>query len=175
VTPLKSRGATLLRNRSGCRKGQSRSAVGFNFLTEAQIWYNRNPDQRVLGEEFENVIVLSDDFYDEVIRHPVPNDLEAVQTLAASPAVLDLYMWLSYRCFKTAGAKSIPIFGEFGLANQLGSVEYSRPRRFRAMLEQWLATIRAIWPECPARVSADGERLTVAHAEAVLRTQARPL
>ena len=24
-----------------------------NFLSEAQIWYNRSPDQRVLGEEFE--------------------------------------------------------------------------------------------------------------------------
>lgn len=146
----------------------------FNFLSEAQIWYNRSPDQRVLGEEFENVIALSDDFYDEVIRHPVPNDLEAVKTLAASPAILDLYMWLSYRCFKADRAESIPIFGEFGLANQLGSVEYSRPRRFRAVLDQWLGTIRAIWPDCPARISADGERLTVAHSEAVLRGAAAP-
>jgi hypothetical protein len=110
----------------------------FNFLSEAQIWYNRGPDQRVLGEEFENVIALSDDFYDEVVRHPVPDDLEAVKTLAASPAILDLYMWLSYRCFKAENAESVPIFGEFGLASQLGSVEYGRPRRFRAMLDQWL-------------------------------------
>jgi hypothetical protein len=144
----------------------------FNFLSEARIWYNRSPDQRVLGEEFENVIALSDDFYDEVVRHPVPNDLEAVKTLAASPAILDLYMWLSYRCFKAERAESIPIFGEFGLANQLGSVEYSRPRRFRAMLDQWLETIRAIWPDCPARISADGERLMVTHSEAILRPAA---
>ena len=43
------------------------------------------------------MIALSDDFYDEVVRHPVPNDLEVVKTLAASPAILDLYMWFSYR------------------------------------------------------------------------------
>ncbi len=146
----------------------------FNFLSEAQIWYNRSPDQRVLGEEFENVIALSNEFYDEVVRHPVPNDLDAVKTLAASPAILDLYMWLSYRCFKAETTESIPIFGEFGLAGQLGSVEYSRPRRFRAMLDQWLGTIRAIWPDCPARISADGERLMVAHSEAVLRAAAPP-
>ena len=54
---------------------------------------------------------------------PVPNDLEAVKAACCiSPAVLDLYMWLSYRCFKAKGVETIPIFGEFGLANQIGSV-----------------------------------------------------
>jgi hypothetical protein len=140
----------------------------FNFLREAQIWYNRTPDQQALSEEFENVIVLSDEFYQETVAHPVPTDLEAVKVLAAAPAVLDLFMWLSYRCFKARGPESIPIFGEFGLANQIGTVEYSRPRRFRAMLDQWLTTIRVIWPECPARLSADGQFLTVNRAAAVV-------
>ena len=30
----------------------------------------------------------------------------------------------------------IPLFGDVGLTAQLGSVEYTRPRRVRAMLEQ---------------------------------------
>jgi Plasmid encoded RepA protein len=143
----------------------------FNFLREAQIWYTRTPDQRVLSADFENLIMLSDDFYQEVVAHPVPNDLEAVKLLAASPAVLDLYMWLSYRCFKAKSVETIPIFGEFGLANQIGTVEYSRPRRFRAMLEQWLRTIRAMWPECPARISKDGQSLVIQHAPAILRRE----
>lgn len=105
----------------------------FHFLREAQIWYSRTLEQRALSSEFENVVVLTDKFYQEVLSHPVPNDLEAVKLLAASPAVLDLYIWLSYRCFKAQGPELIPILGEFGVANQLGCVEYSRPRRFRAM------------------------------------------
>ena len=48
----------------------------FNFMSEAKIWYSRTPDR---STEFKNVIVLSDDFYQEVIAHPVPNDLEAVK------------------------------------------------------------------------------------------------
>ncbi len=115
--------------------------------------------------------MLSDDFYNEVLAHPVPNDLEAVKVLAASPAVLDLYMWLSYRCFKSKGPEAVPIFGPYGLASQLGSVEYSRPRRFRAMLEQWLRSIRAMWPGCPARISADGRSLQITHALAVMPAQ----
>ena len=69
----------------------------FNFMREAQIWCNRNPDQQPISSEFENVIVLSDDFYQEILAHPIPNDLEAVKLLGSAPAVLDLYMWLSYR------------------------------------------------------------------------------
>lgn len=140
----------------------------FNFLREAQIWYHRSPDQRVLSGEFENQILLSDDFCQEIVAHLIPNDLEAVKLLAASPAVLDLYMWLSYRYYKAKGVEVIPTFGEFGLANQIGTVEYSRPRRFRAMLGQWLQTIRAMWPQCPARISSDGRSLMIQHAPAVL-------
>jgi hypothetical protein len=143
----------------------------FNFMSEAQIWYTRTPDQHVLSSEFENVVMLSDEFYNEVTSHPLPNDLDAVKVLAASPAVLDLYMWLTYRCFKASGTESIPIFGDFGLAGQIGTVEYSRPRRFRGMLEQWLRTIRAIWPECPAHIAARGEHLIVRHAAAVRRSR----
>ncbi len=54
----------------------------FNFLREAQIWYNRAQNQPVLSEEFENVIVLSDEFYQEVMAHPIPTDLEAIRLLA---------------------------------------------------------------------------------------------
>jgi hypothetical protein len=117
------------------------------------------PDQRTLSSEFENVIVLSDELYQELTAHPVPNDLDAIKVLSASPAVLDLFMWLSYRCFTARGVESIPLFGDFGLANQIGTTDYSRPRRFRAIVEQWLGTIRALWPQCPARTSGDGQAI----------------
>jgi len=139
----------------------------FHFLREARIWYHRRPEQTVLSGEFENVIVLSDEFYQEISAHPIPTDLEVVKVLAGAPAVLDLFLWLSYRCFLARDEEAIPLFGPFGLAQQLGSVEYSRPRRFRAKLEQWLSTICALWPECPARLSADSQSLLVGPGTAV--------
>lgn len=140
----------------------------FSFFREAQIWYSRDPEQFPLSEQFENVIVLSDEFYPEIAAHPIPADLEAVKVLAGAPAVLDLFMWLSYRCFLAKGEESIPLLGAFGLANQIGSVEYARPRRFREKLDQWLNTIRVLWPECPARISRDGTSLIVSKARAVV-------
>jgi len=141
----------------------------FNFLSEAQIWYSRDPAQEPLSAGFENVIVLSDEFYKEVIAHPIPADLEAVKAFGSAPAVLDLFMWLTYRCFTAKAEERIPLFGDFGLTAQL---EHSRPRRFRAMLEQWLCQVRAVWPNCPAQICSDGQYLRLSPAKAILPTTA---
>lgn len=136
----------------------------FNFFREARIWYAGRQSGFPRSERFENVIVLSDEFYKEVMAHPIPTDLDAVRVLHAAPGILDLFVWLSYRCFTSRGDEQLPLFGTFGLASQLGSVEYSRPRRFRMKLEEWLRVISAIWPECPARISADGKTLRIGSA-----------
>jgi Plasmid encoded RepA protein len=141
----------------------------FNFLREAHIWYNRR-NGNVPGE-FGNMIILSDEFYQEVMAHPIPTDLEVVKVLAAAPAALDLYVWLSYRCFTAKAEESVPIFGPFGLVRQIGSLEYSCERRFRAKLGQWLRTIRAIWPGCPARIADDGRYLLVSSGTPILSEQ----
>src|SRR5215471_12805005 len=139
----------------------------FNFLREAQIWYDRDSFQDSGGEHFENVIVLSDEFYNEILAHPIPTGVDAVKVLASAPAVLDLFMWLVYRCFIAKRQEQIPLFGDCGLTAQLGSVEYTRPRRFRAMLQQWLSTIRTVRPGCPAKVSSGGHYLAIGPAKAI--------
>ena len=135
----------------------------FNFLKEAEIWYGRS----ALPLSAQNTITLTDEFYAEVASHPIPADLEAIKTFAAAPALMDLFMWLSYRCFVAKGPESIPLFGPFGLTHQLGCAEYSRPSRFRAMLEQWMVTVRLVWPECPAQIISSGRVLLIDRASAV--------
>ena len=115
-----------------------------------------------------NVIVLSVEFYKEVTSHPVPTDLDAVKVLTSSPGLLDLFMWLSYRCYVAKAQEAISLFGRFGVVAQIRPADYSRPRRLRQRIEKWLNTIRIMWPECPARISSDGDRLIVAPACAVL-------
>ena len=62
----------------------------------------------------------------------------------------------------------MPLFGDFGLQNQLGSAEYARPRKFREKLQRWLDLVRTLWPECPAHIGDGGAALVVAPAIAVL-------
>ncbi len=140
----------------------------FNFMSEARIWYSRDPDQRLLPGDCQNMIVLSDEFYREILDHPIPTDLEAAKALSSSPGALDLFMWLSYRCFTARGKERVPLFGDFGLVSQLGSVEYARPRKFREKLEGWLKLVRAMWPQCPASIDREGTGLFVDRAHSVL-------
>jgi hypothetical protein len=145
----------------------------FNFMREARIWYSRDPQQETLPGALENEIVLSDEFFREISTHSIPTDLEAAKALSSAPAALDLFMWLSYRCFTAKGPERIPIFGDFGLTGQLGSAEYVRPRKFRERLERWLDLVRAIWPECPAQIATDGENLMIRPATALARKEER--
>jgi hypothetical protein len=140
----------------------------FNFMSEARIWYSRDPEQRLLPGDCQNLIVLSDEFYSEILNHPIPTDLEAAKALSSSPAALDLFMWLSYRCFTARRKECVPLFGDFGLISQLGSAEYARPRKFREKLESWLGLIRAMWHECPAWIDKNGTGLLVDRAYAVV-------
>jgi hypothetical protein len=92
-------------------------------MREARICHQCGAVQPVLGEQFENVIALSYEFYSEVIAHPIPADMKAVKLLAAAPADLDLFIWLTYRCITAKGRELIPIYCACGLVSQLGSVE----------------------------------------------------
>jgi len=126
----------------------------FNFMREAKIWYEG-------GAGSESIVVLSDEFFAEVMAHPIPADLDPIALLVASPGALDLFLWLSYRSFTAKTQQSIPLFGSFGLIAQLGCVEYSRPRRFTAKLEEWLQLIRLIRPGSGAYVDQSRRRLII--------------
>ena len=40
-----------------------------------------------------------EDFFNEIIAHPVPIDMNILKSLKRSPLGLDLYLWLTYRMF----------------------------------------------------------------------------
>jgi len=105
------------------------------------------------------------------MSHPIPSDMEAAKAFSCSRVALDLFIWLSYRCFVAKGCERVPLFGDFGLVNQLGSSDYARPRKFRERLEGWLDLVRAMWPECPAVMDTTGTgiwRLSLEHIEATV-------
>ena len=86
---------------------------------------------RQAGALAENTVTLSPAFWDELRTHPIPVDTEVVRALANNPGCLDLYTWLTWRCYQAKDTQRIPLFGPMGLASQLGVQEYARERKFR--------------------------------------------
>lgn len=81
-------------------------------------WSPHNCSQDVL---WESEIKLSQLFFDEVSKSPVPIDWRAVAVLKHSALALDLYFWLTHRMKYLKETTTIPWFGETGLYGQLGS------------------------------------------------------
>ena len=49
--------------------------------------------------QWDSKIELSEKFFHEIIRHPVPLDMNTLTALKWSSLGLDLYLWLTYRTF----------------------------------------------------------------------------
>ena len=71
--------------------------VSSSVADRSEFWWNeRKPDERVL---WESKIYLGEAFFNEIIRHPVPIDMNTLKALTRCALGLDLYLWLTYRTF----------------------------------------------------------------------------
>jgi hypothetical protein len=143
-----------------------------HFFDHARLWFSKENDRNAGRRE--NLITLSAQFWEELRTDPIPVDTEVVRVLANNPGCLDLYTWLTWRCYQAKASERIPLFGPFGLAAQLGVQEYARDRKFRERIRNWLKLVRLYWPDCPAVVSDDGRFLELAHGAAIRATGEPP-
>ena len=64
-----------------------------SFVADKHEWWNeRKPNESSL---WESKIYLGEQFFNEIIRHPVPLDMNTLTALKRSPLGLDLYLWLT--------------------------------------------------------------------------------
>ena len=99
-----------------------------HFFDSLKLWV-ANSGERTGNRD--NAVTLSEAFWQELQEHPIPVDAEVVRALARNPGCLDLYTWLTWRCYQARGPARVPLFGMHGLANQLGVQVYARERKFR--------------------------------------------
>ncbi|MFL6449249.1 MAG: replication protein RepA [Bryobacteraceae bacterium] len=136
-----------------------------HFFDSMKLWLSES-GEKLTGRD--NTVTLSHAFWQELQDHPIPIDADVVRLLARNPGCLDLYTWLTWRCHQAKGPERVPLFGSYGLANQLGVQSYSRERKFRERINDWLKLVRLYWPECPAAISSNGAFLEVDRACAIL-------
>jgi hypothetical protein len=105
-----------MRRLAFCSMNLSRVEVDENGTTETfknlqiarsgSFHWAKDPNQQDL---WDSTVVLSDDFYLEIINHPVPLDMEILSALKQSPLALDIYSWLTYRTsYQKGRSKPIP-------------------------------------------------------------------
>lgn len=95
---------------------------------------------------------LSEGFFEQLRRHPVPIEEAAIRAISNNPAALDAYLWLAYRLHALKGPVLVPwraLKGQFG-------VGYKELYHFK---NKWLGSLHAalaVYPAAHVEVGADG-------------------
>ena len=85
-----------------------------HFFDQMHVWFREDGTSAKQGESDSR---LFDSFWRELKAHPIPVDCEVVRALASNPGCLDIYTWLTWRCFQAkVDVERIPLFGPLGLA-----------------------------------------------------------
>lgn len=148
------------------------TGLHYMYIEEIDLYCSpKNPDQRPL---FEQYILLSERFWDEINRHKIPFNLDSIKFLKSKPAHLNFYLWLSTRIGQLfvqlvqrrneKKALFIPFWGDEGLQNQLSSVIQKR-YEFRREVKKWLNQTKELWTLCPVQIEGDGLKIELTNVK----------
>ena len=123
------------------------ATVNSPVASRTELWWDpKHPDVQVL---WESKIYLGEEFFYEIIRHPVPLDMNTLKALKRSSLGLDLYMWLTYRTFSLQSPLRLSwrqLYRQFGVdptkANDKRTVQ-----NFRRKVLRELGKIKTAWPD----------------------------
>ena len=118
-----------------------------SFIADrAEYWWDvSRSDAPVL---WDSTIRLGEEFFSEIIAHPVPLDLHTLKSLKRSSVGLDLYLWLNYRTFTLKRPLTLTwrqLFSQFG-ADPLKVDKHGSVSMFRAACLRELKKIKRAWP-----------------------------
>ena len=119
-----------------------------SFIADrAEFWWDvKRPAAPVL---WDSTIRLGEEFFNEIIAHPVPFDMHTLKALRRSPLGLDLYFWLVYRTFALKHPLTLSwkqLYRQFG-ADPAKSSENTTVQHFRRDCIRELKKIKRAWPD----------------------------
>ena len=124
-----------------------KATVNSLIARRTEFWWNpKRPDERVL---WESKIELGEDFFNEIIQHPVPLDMNTLTALKRSSLGLDLYLWLVYRTFPLRAPQRITwrqVYRQFGVDPARASDRVT-VRNFQREVLRELKKIKLAWPD----------------------------
>lgn len=126
---------------------------GFTLADSLNVWWD--PNLTAQSGLFDSRVVLSERFFEEMLRSPVPLDMRALRALRGSPFALDVYSFLTYRSFSVTKRTAIPWEA---LQLQFGT-ETESERKFRSLFRRALKDVAIVYPE--ARFEADDSKAFV--------------
>ncbi len=120
---------------------RQRSREDVKIANKSHFWWNPVfPEESALWDYH---ITLSEPFFQEITKNPVPIHMAVVEAFKDSPLALDLYMFLSWRMFNLKK----PVWISWrNLNTQLGG-QYTNMWEFSRYCRKYMIELKALWPE----------------------------
>ena len=147
------------------RQGLTRF-IASRVADRGEFWWDmKRPDEPVL---WDSKIHLGEALFHEIIRRPVPLDMNILKALKRSSLGLDLYMWLTYRTFtlkKVTALRWSSLYQQFG-AHPSKAGNKDTVNAFRKKCLRELKKIKDAW---------DGLRYDTARGVLIIMPSSSPL
>ena len=149
---------------------QVSASVNSPVASRTGFWWNpKRLHERAL---WESKIELGEKFFNEIIRHPVPMNLNILKALKRSSLGLDLYLWLTYRTFTLRRPIRLSwarLYRQFG-AEPARANDNRTVQDFRKGCRRELVKIKTAWPDL-AYAAAKGVLILWPSKPAILPTR----
>ena len=133
--------------------GEHEVTVSSFLADRTEYWWNtKRPTAPVL---WDSTIELGEKFFQEIIAHPIPLDLNTLRAMKRSSLGLDLYFWLVYRTFTLKAPLTLSwrqLYRQFGANPSAGT----STNGFRASCLRELKKIKRAWPDLGYRTVTSG-------------------
>jgi hypothetical protein len=111
----------------------------------AYAWWETDtkPLELSYGKPWKSRVRLTQEFFNEITRHPVPVDLRVLKALSRSPLAIDIYCWLTYRMSYLRKPVEIPwpaLQAQFG-------ADYDDIKNFRMAFREQLRKVVGVYPD----------------------------
>jgi len=149
-------------------KGGRAKTINTAPFASLDVWFPTNPDQQML---WPSTITFSREFYDTLAKHALPVNVHAIRAFSDSPRKIDIYYWLSHRCYNMSEPTPISWealkeqFGEGHFVTSGKTGGYTRDRDFRAKFTKELNHICEVFPKLPVTITETGIRLKPADSD----------
>ena len=121
--------------------------VNSPIAESGEYWWNpQRPDQPSL---WDSKIELSEKFFQEIISHPVPIDMNTLAALKRCSLGLDLYLWLVYRTFALRAPQRLTwkqLYCQFGPTPN-SAATHDAVQNFRRRILREMKKIKLAWKE----------------------------
>ena len=150
-----------------------KATVNSLIARRTNFWWNpKRPDESTL---WKSKIELGEDFFNEIISHPLPLDMNTLTALKRSTLGLDLYLWLTYRTFTLKRPLRLSwrqVYRQFGVDPARAS-DKRTVQNFRCEVLRELKKIKLAWPGLNY-ATAPGVLILLPSTPAILPTSGHP-